>query len=691
MVSLQELKSQKVKQEEEKLTKKKTNIKSSLDLNSEKLETTRNRKAKFEVAKKENDSKLEEIKRKRFAISSAFKGIIAQIKEEYQDVKSNPDSVFRDFFVKDKQGELTPKLNKNIRNLEDVDNNVKKMTENADQKRKIRTRSKKTEKILGTLSNLEKEIYPKSREYLKDKYLQSDIVSNVEKFFEAYKNKAFSYDTPVSPTKDSQMLVDNQPDNIEAVRNILEETIDAEIDKKKEKTGLKKVGDSISEVEDFINKREGIKKEIKDLQAQTEAFCKELLTIEDFRYYQDRSGNSELRRGVFSLTYNFSDALSIANSAISNSYNDNGSFVQKLDKLSECISIQKEFMDKILDLKKSDPEKVKVIFLHGVKDDCVSKGILTKKQMDTISNISKDNFYIKHNWPGEDFIKNHPELNYGNYNLKSIEGLKGFHSENIRKIEDERNLIKNYSLARFDENIANALIRKESGIDNTPDNIKNGIVKTKENINSSEGYLRYDLEPAERDLSQKLDQEICFSAEGISSNIKYPQFVSFIKELQESSKKIKQKESELLLVKEELKTLENTEKGFWESRSTYDGKISTKRGEVTKIDGELNSLKTNEHNRIYENDRSSEMEKIHKIFTSENNVVREQFFKNTNSGKGFILGDALNTIKNNYLEQINKLKTNLNPEIEGKIEEFVKLRKETSENFDQLRDFFLKK
>jgi len=303
MISLEQLKAEQKQKEIEKAQNAKQGRVKSLEEKQKQYEKTKKVKKSVEKRQEEIEQESEEIKRKRLAISSAFKDVIGQIKDEYEKVKEDPDSLFSHFFLKDEEGNITKNLNKKkVVELEEIQEKIPKVKKTAEKRRVLKEQKEKVAKTKTKLEKQEKDLYPETKEYLKEKYISSsgiEYVNRVEESFSRDRRNSSSSLIISNPFNNLDFLVKNQPDNIENVRDIFSESFNSVEGVYKIKLSLiKEYGEKLFEEIVFKEKSNlELKRNIDYLEDDLESYKKSLLEVKiyisDIEYYQKNWKNGD--------------------------------------------------------------------------------------------------------------------------------------------------------------------------------------------------------------------------------------------------------------------------------------------------------------------------------------------------------------------------------------------------------------
>lgn len=295
MSSLEQLKAKQRANEQEKNEKEKQDRKNTLEDNQKRYEKTKKVKESLEKRQEEIEKESEDVKRKRLAISSAFKSVIGQIKDEYEKVKEDPDSLFSHFFLKDEEGKPTKNLDKKkVIELDEIQKEIPELKSTKEKRKTLKSQKEKLSKTKTKLEKQEKDLYPETKEYLKKKYISSSGIEYMNRVEESLSRDRRSYSSSIisNPFNNLDFLVKNQPDNIENVRDIFSESFNGlEGVYKAELSLVKEYGEKLFEEIVFKEKSNlELKREVNYLEDDLESYKKSLLEVKiyisDIEYYQ---------------------------------------------------------------------------------------------------------------------------------------------------------------------------------------------------------------------------------------------------------------------------------------------------------------------------------------------------------------------------------------------------------------------
>lgn len=229
MSSLEQLKAKQRANEQEKNEKEKQDRKNTLEDNQKRYEKTKKVKESLEKRQEEIEKESEDVKRKRTAISSAFKSVIGQIKDEYEKVKEDPDSLFSHFFLKDEEGKPTKNLDKKkVIELDEIQKEIPELKSTKEKRKTLKSQKEKLSKTKDKLEDQEKELYPKTKEALNNKYIEKQ--SYLDDMIDDVKGGTYVY----PPFKNSQKLFKEEPEQIENVKELIKEKISKEFEDNRE-------------------------------------------------------------------------------------------------------------------------------------------------------------------------------------------------------------------------------------------------------------------------------------------------------------------------------------------------------------------------------------------------------------------------------------------------------------------------
>lgn len=230
MSSLEQLKKQAKERKLEKEEIKKREASKSLEENQKVYEKNKKVQKSVEKRQGEVEEETEDIKRKRSAISSAFKSIINQIRAEYQDIKKDPSNPLAFLFLEDEEGNITKNLNKrNVLELEEVESKIPELKATKAKKAVLKSQKEKLSKIITKLEDQEKELYPKTKTALQEKYIHKMSFNH---FLNELKNPHYEQIFRL-PVRNLEILLEKEPENIEIVKELLREEITEEFEYKK--------------------------------------------------------------------------------------------------------------------------------------------------------------------------------------------------------------------------------------------------------------------------------------------------------------------------------------------------------------------------------------------------------------------------------------------------------------------------
>lgn len=269
---------EKKKEEERKKAEEKANRLKALQ---DKYDKTEDVKEKVEKRREEiKDEKLE-VAKKRSAISSAVKDLISQVRESYDEVKEDPNSILSDFFLKDKDGNITKNLNKEkIKELKEIQDQLPGLEKTKEDRSFLKSQEKKYEKVSSDLEKQKEELYPETEKGLKEKE-EKEQAEKLKMKQEEGKKKV------LEAKKELEDLSQKHLEKLEAeYKNILEK--------------VENYGSDIEGKEDFGNRESEIVRQLYKLSDTSNYFDEINSRDEDVREFFKRfdSLDRELTKGM---------------------------------------------------------------------------------------------------------------------------------------------------------------------------------------------------------------------------------------------------------------------------------------------------------------------------------------------------------------------------------------------------------
>ncbi len=669
MVSLNELKQKeaekKIKADEDVKEKRKA----SLNKTQKQYEAVKKVQANIEEKQIEDTKELDNIKKKRFAISSALKSVIKEIKDGYKNAKKDPESLFRDFFQKGEHGNILNKLDgMKVGELDDIKNSVPKNRELGKRKKNLVRGLGLYEKRKGHIDNLKKRLYPKTEKYLKDKYLDDYFFSNIETHI---RQNGGSIKYLFFPIKRVEELVNTQSDQIENVKDIVLEEVKEKILKEKEAIGLTKLASEVKEKNDFDFEKNKLALDIQKFNKELIDFADKIYDIESVSSYYGSKTSLQQDTGPYSIRerYKYISQFLDKDSQFQIISNEG------LELIKKQISTHRIFMSHVLRLQEEgDIKSINNIFEGNNSKLLYYKEIVGKDNFVPIDHINEKELYPK------------DIFNYINKNdFKDFYSIRQFCAERLKKFNEKEKSLLDFAEQGFDsmikwQQLVDSLRKK--GFDK--EYIKsfsmelNKIYNEKTNLELFFNDSKVEsLKILDSRLSDKLDETIylkVINRKGYDMAI----FGSQKEEYENIIKRRKEIEVQSIGIRAEITDLNSKKLGVFESEAKHKSKISSKTLVLDGLSRENNELSAKLNNIEQDNQLKDLSILFGNVDPWTNNRMQLADFYKANFSHLFkdkdniLLRDAIELIKNEFNSKILELTNKYNSlkELEPDIKEY---------------------
>lgn len=251
MVSLEQLKNQNVKQKQEQEEMAKAKAKSDSKSRESAYKDQEKFVEKVEARKEKIDKILKEEELKKENSKSAFRSALQELKNQFEDAKNNPDSVFAPFFKKDKGGQILEKID--FKKVKDEEDGIDEIKDSLKSLKKSGKKVIQTKKRAKNIENIDKKAKDKKEEFFKntDEYLATEHLREGDKYFNIDNLKKYSYLD--FPFKDAKELIEKESEeNIERLRDIYKDKILKRFEENKEYKELGVESAEYKKIEDVV-------------------------------------------------------------------------------------------------------------------------------------------------------------------------------------------------------------------------------------------------------------------------------------------------------------------------------------------------------------------------------------------------------------------------------------------------------
>lgn len=685
MASIEELQRQSKQRAEEKANLAKQSQAKSQEEIDNKFNKKKSQQEILNDFKNRNENESESVKKKRGFAAVAFRSAVDSLKSQFEDAKNNPDSIFSPFFEKDKDGNVKNKINyKTVLDkesgIDEFVNSKKELEELKPEVKRLRSRKEKTENALVKNQKVQEDLYPKTSEYkkevetkereekekqekdLSDKYLKkgnfvSDIFDTLEK------DKYTTANLPV-PYNDLYDLVSKDFDKVDEVKNLLDKRIQENINHEERFLELDQVKSGLDSIAKFEKERLSTLNELRNLENESIDFTDQLFNIEEVsRYYGSKDNMS---KGF--LNRDFSSNFSLIKKFLQD-YKANDKKVMDLDLIKQCIQDQKEYMNKFLELKDNNPEKISEYFKSKERGQLYKEIVGKEKPSPYVSG----SFYPA-------------DVSFGrkmdSKNNISIDEIKNIYETQIQKLNKKGEVVKEFAESSFDLSVKTLKIEKD--YNTTPSSLESILKKEKETEISLSNYLQNSIKSIKERNKDKLDQKIILS--------EYPMMFETdqndIDALKESVQKIKSQKEEK---ETEIDSLRAKKLGLFDSKSKHDSLVKDKETELTNLRGDLKNAEEVFRNKRSSIERGDNADIFKSLFNDKDSIYKNFIsdnFRDLNTPQTLV--EILNKfeviIDSKLLEMGNKKEENEN--IEKALKEHQDLFKKFKENKEKVITFY---
>ena len=331
MPSLDDLKKQSL------VNKKEQEVKASEEIIKQKAEKNKlyDRKKlqheNFVELNKENADKLDKEKGLRYKSVTAFRKAMQELREQFAQVKKDPNSIFAPFFEKDTEGKPVARLN--YENIFDNENGIQDFRE-AEQEleqdkpkiKELRNTKNKLKQVLDKSEADLKELYKDTEEYreavatqektdLIKEYFRPNLKQLVmDSYYELRKDRYIDRLTPVFKLEVRSIVLDHKEEDTKALRDILNQSLDQELNSLDKKQELDKLSQNVKTIEKFNQERHKTLESIRIFKKEAKDFSEVMIQDDNFRAFFGSKENIlygiEQRLGFFGLSLeDIKDAL----------------------------------------------------------------------------------------------------------------------------------------------------------------------------------------------------------------------------------------------------------------------------------------------------------------------------------------------------------------------------------------------
>lgn len=591
MVSLEQLKKDQIAADNKIVTAAKLQKRSTLKENQDRYEKAKIDKEEAKNLIERDERKLEEIENKKNAATSSLRNMIATIKGEYEKAKNDPNSLFRDFFRKDAEGNLTKNLDgRQVREIDEIKEEIPKVKDNSKEKISIQKRNKERKSVKENAEKIEEELYPKTKEYIKENYLDKNIGSYVDNLDYNYKRDPDHF-YPSSPFKNLDDLAKKDTEQIENVKVVFEEEVEKSFEKKEKESGLLKLKENIEKINNFRKEAPEVLKEMYKFEEEVGTFASEIWDIDEVqaRYSHDKE-QYFLKDMGDSLHFGTKFSNIIDNL---NSFNYKFNEIINLDLIKKSMDSYRIFMDKIKEYNKTDRKKISEIFKsRDILDENYNK-IVGKENIEIINYKNENELYS---------IKI-------NTNFTNLNQLENYVKEKENDFEKEKNVIKNYGEIRLGKDLSFVEVQEilkskdleflDYGRNNLQESYlrENRIEGNIEEINKELSTIKHYQErykSFKENLKENIDQKISFEN---SYNVYFPILEENIKNIDAQNKYIDDLNIDLKKKKEEISNLQKKNPLFGKNKLRED--IYEKEIEKKKIQTDIEDHEIKRNNEIH--------------------------------------------------------------------------------------------
>lgn len=627
----------------------------------------------------ENDNKkeIESLNKKRTSSIISFRSAVDNLKKQFEDAKNNPDSIFAPFFEKDKDGNVKNKID--YKKVLDKENGIDEFINQDNEYQTIKPKARQLKRNKGKIESaihknkkVQEDLYPNTSKYkkeqkekqekeLSDKYIKKgNYVSDL--FWDMRDNLNKGYF--VSPYDRVDTLVSKDKDKIDDVRKLIDKKIEEGIDQEEKELELDKVKTALDKIEKFQKERVDVSRDLHDMENKAIDFTNKLYDIKEVSQYYGGRDNME----ADFLNHEFSSNFNIIKNFLQN-YSNNEKRVLDLESIKKCIQDQMDYMDKFLELKDKDPQKIKEYFTNDKKDELYKE----------IVGEDKPRAYTRNN----PFYPYEPYFGKRVNEKDTLSEIKNQYNIEIQKLNKKKEIIKGYALSSFDHSVQIYKI-KEANPNNNISDLEYILKKDKETKSDLSNYLKWTIEDLEKKYKNKLEETIVFSSSPMM-------FESDKKEIDNLKVFIQNAKDAISVKDKEIISLKSKDLGFFDNKTKHKILIADKEKELKDLKQDLENKKADLRNKEAEIEKSDNNQIIQSIFRDSNSIYNnftERDFYNLKTP--LTLAETLNKFKEiingKLLEMENKEESN--EKLEKELKKYHTLDKVFTENKDNLIKFY---
>lgn len=658
--------------------------------------------------KKEAVSKIEDYKKgidlstdllikeeiaKKNKVTQAFKAAVLELKDQFEYVKNEPNSIFSPFFKKDENGNPINKIDFSTvlneeNGIDEILENKNEIKKHSRSKKDLQAKKVKIEKSLSkNKKNLEgfykdttehkneiklkkeeeeKEEKEKEEKYLSDKYVKkgnyvNDLICDIKNKKGYYNNNDFP--TPYNyESLDSLIVKEN--DKVDDVKELINKKIEEGIKWEEGVLELDKTKKGLDSVSNFQKERISVFNSLRDLENEAIDFTDKIYNIEGVSSY---FGSKDNMSKDF-LNREFSINFSIIKKFLSN-YSEDEKKILDLDLIKKCIDDQKIYMSKFLELKETNPEKITEYFKSNEKPKLYKEIVGVEKP----GSSSDGNFYPQEVYFGKSF------------NSISLTAINDFYNKESKFFNEKQTIIEKYADSAF--NVAIKIKKIRIDYKDDPQSLKSTLERIKEKENSLNSYLKWNIDETETMFKEKLDEKLVGFPHDIFFEKDSDKLNELKTEIEGFKKEVKEKE-------DEIKKLKDKKLGIFESKSKHEIVIKEVEDKLSELKSSLEYKKTNLNYEKTTIERSDNSQIIKKLFVGDSRVYKDLLLKELyNIDIPITLREACDkmrkVINNELLKTKNKKEEN--NKIEEDLKEYFTLDEIKKKSKEELISFYKEK